>query len=560
MKPTWLAPAAMVVLLAALWLLVGPARLGGPVSLAITHGTSMEPMFSTGDLVFVRKADRAAAGDVILYGSDLTGQSILHRVIALTDSAHITRGDNNSWVDLERPAVGEIDGRYWFHLPRVGAWVSRLQSPRATGAFGGVFVAIIAMAASPPPPGSRRRHPLRVRGERRRAGWSLAIDRFAAGLLADTIMAALAVFLAAAIMWSGWVYSLPTKVSGTQSVLYAHTGTWSYSAEPSREVFLSTPGGGVMPNPLLQQTLTTGQPLFVATHPLVDFTFRYTVTGSALTVTGGRVRLLVLLRENVTGWRQEFELAPWTDFIGRTTELNAEVDLPQAMAIFTNLQEAVGLRGPVYAAVLVAEVELNGSVGDVEVADSFRPFATFRVDLPGVVRPLSAESVAQDAAAGIRVVADLPPDPFHQIDTRSVSVPTEEVRTMRVLFWDADIVTLRIVFAGVEAGTALTALGLYLLRRRSGRRGELFAIKARYGYLLVRTSYPPVDPDRRRPVEVQRFDELVAIAASRDEPVVYVETPAETSFFVVDLPNAIYSFVLPNPDEVVITDARALLN
>ncbi|MDA0269586.1 MAG: hypothetical protein O2919_00970 [Chloroflexi bacterium] len=71
-------------------------------------------------------------------------------------------------------------------------------------------------------------------------------------------------------------------------------------------------------------------------------------------------------------------------------------------------------------------------------------------------------------------------------------------------------------------------------------------IKARYGHVLIRSAYAPVDPAHRRGVTVSRIEELAALADSRHEPIIYVETPTETSFFVQDLPNSIYSFVLPN--------------
>ncbi len=550
MKAPSLAPIAAVALLAAIWLLAGPARLGGSVHIAVTQGISMEPMFSTGDMVFVRKATRAEVGDVILYRSDLTGQSILHRVIATSGEAYVTQGDNNSWVDLERPTSAELDGRYWFHLPGVGKWTNRLQSPKATGALGGVFMAVVAMAAMPPPtPTSRRRFRVRGPGGGGRGGWLLGAERFAASLYADTAMAATAVFLAAAIAGSGWVFSVSSTVPSSTTLPYAHSGTWEYSASPTVRQFLTTPDRSIIENPLLQQRLTTGQPLFVATHPVVDVTYRYVATGEALQSQGGRIRLFVVLREDVSGWRQELELMPWTPFTGGTTEVESQIDLRLAMSIFENLQQVVGLRGPLYAAVLTAEVEFHGTVGEYAVVDSFAPFVSFRVELPNVVRPLTAATAAQEAAAGILSNLNLPANPFQQIETRTVTVPTEVPRTMRLLMWDVQVSTMRVGFVVVESVAALFALSLWYLRRRSARHGEYFTIQARYGYLLVKTSFPPRDPDDRRAVEVTRFEELAALAESRDEPIVVVETPTEVSFFLLDLPNTLYTYVLPLPQE-----------
>lgn len=59
-----------------------------------TFGVSMRPMLKEGrdSVVIDPKTDRLVKGDVALYKRD--GKLVLHRVIKVTDSGYIIRGDN----------------------------------------------------------------------------------------------------------------------------------------------------------------------------------------------------------------------------------------------------------------------------------------------------------------------------------------------------------------------------------------------------------------------------------------------------------------------------------
>ena len=135
--------------LVALWSIAGPAQIGGPVSIAVTRGVSMEPVFSSGDLVLVRETNRVSTGDIILYRSEQTGQDVLHRVIAVSGDQYVVKGDNNGWVDEDRPTLADITGVYWGHMPGAGEWLSKLKSPVASAAFGGVFLVLFGISLPP---------------------------------------------------------------------------------------------------------------------------------------------------------------------------------------------------------------------------------------------------------------------------------------------------------------------------------------------------------------------------------------------------------------------------
>ena len=75
----------------------------GVRGIAIVEGKSMEPLFHTGDIVFLEKPDpsRIHRGTIIVYRTD--GRYIIHRVIKIYKYDHTTcyvvKGDNNPVPD-----------------------------------------------------------------------------------------------------------------------------------------------------------------------------------------------------------------------------------------------------------------------------------------------------------------------------------------------------------------------------------------------------------------------------------------------------------------------------
>lgn len=104
---------------------------------------SMEPTFSKGDLIFVKRSDKIAVGDIVVYQSGR--ELIVHRVIALDSDRVTTQGDANSVPDatFEHSAViGVVIG--W--IPRVGAVVSILKTPTACILILAVAVLLIELS------------------------------------------------------------------------------------------------------------------------------------------------------------------------------------------------------------------------------------------------------------------------------------------------------------------------------------------------------------------------------------------------------------------------------
>ena len=114
---------------AAAWWYVAPPPLGGSTSFVTVDGTSMLPKLRMSDLVALRPQHTYRMGDVVGYRSELIHRVVLHRIIAIHDGQYTFKGDNNSFVDPDRPTRSQLVGRLWLHLPTAGRLILQLHRP-----------------------------------------------------------------------------------------------------------------------------------------------------------------------------------------------------------------------------------------------------------------------------------------------------------------------------------------------------------------------------------------------------------------------------------------------
>ena len=78
----------------------------------IYTGSSMKPTFRSGHLLYVRPtAQELAVGDVIVFTDPLKKDHIVHRIVSITNTRLITRGDNNLHDDLVPVRLEEVVGK-----------------------------------------------------------------------------------------------------------------------------------------------------------------------------------------------------------------------------------------------------------------------------------------------------------------------------------------------------------------------------------------------------------------------------------------------------------------
>ena len=137
------AVAALAALLLA-WSFFAPAQLGGGTSYAIIVGNSMEPKLHRGDLAVVRAQSSYQPGDVVLYDSRELGTKVLHRIVRVEGSHFVLKGDNNYFLDAERPVAEQIVGSLWVSAPAVGRVTEWLREPLHSAILVGL-VTLIAL-------------------------------------------------------------------------------------------------------------------------------------------------------------------------------------------------------------------------------------------------------------------------------------------------------------------------------------------------------------------------------------------------------------------------------
>ena len=106
--------------------------MGDPLPMPFGYGAavvlsgSMEPTYSAGDLLIVKKTDHYQTGDIVVYQ---TGRNlVVHRIIDMNGETVTTQGDANNAPD-EPFAVSQIKGISVGSIPFVGTWFRILKTP-----------------------------------------------------------------------------------------------------------------------------------------------------------------------------------------------------------------------------------------------------------------------------------------------------------------------------------------------------------------------------------------------------------------------------------------------
>jgi signal peptidase len=116
-----------------------PVSLGGDASYAIVSGTSMNPVYHTGDVVVVHKHASYKVHDIVAYRvpkpSPQAGLEVIHRLVGGNGkTGWIVQGDNRTAPDQWHPKNSDIVGSAWVHLPSAGVVVRWAHSPLAIAA------------------------------------------------------------------------------------------------------------------------------------------------------------------------------------------------------------------------------------------------------------------------------------------------------------------------------------------------------------------------------------------------------------------------------------------
>ncbi|MDD5371489.1 MAG: signal peptidase I [Anaerolineaceae bacterium] len=101
---------------------------GFPIQVQVVLSDSMVPTLRTGDLLFVNTAYRNIQPNTIIsfyYG----GRTITHRIVGVTGSRIITKGDNNNTIDPWDVNVADVIGSPVVRLPYAGLLLKFIRQP-----------------------------------------------------------------------------------------------------------------------------------------------------------------------------------------------------------------------------------------------------------------------------------------------------------------------------------------------------------------------------------------------------------------------------------------------
>lgn len=88
---------------------------------------SMEPAFSPGDMLIIRRQEQYQVGDIVTYESE--GSFITHRLVERDGDTWVTKGDANNAPDGMPLREENLYGSVWLVIPKLGNAAIFLKSP-----------------------------------------------------------------------------------------------------------------------------------------------------------------------------------------------------------------------------------------------------------------------------------------------------------------------------------------------------------------------------------------------------------------------------------------------
>lgn len=428
----------------------------GPLAAVTTNGISMQPRISAGDLVIVGPASSYDVGDSAAYYSPMLDTVVLHRIVAVDGDHYVFQGDNNSWLDPEKPMVDDIVGKELLHIPQGGIWLERLTSPQALAAYTFLLLAGGAAAATTK---RQRRKERRTVSPRHRARPTTATAGLPPAL--RPVAAAVGALAVTGAALGGLSWTRPMLTTTTAESEATSTMDFSYTATvPESAAYDGT-------------TVTAPQPVFRALTDVVDVSYRYTGAPGTIAVAAEL--------STASGWSSTVPLSP-------EQPLSSEQD-------GTVRLELSALEARAAAAAAVTGIP----AGSLTV--TLAP--TITLDDGGEFAPTMAMSLDERA---------LRPSGELTAESAGTVTGTREVpATLSALGRQLDVTTARKASLVALLAAALGAAALAAVARLAGPVAEAERIRARHKALLL-----PVLPIALAPgrpvVDVPTMDALATLA------------------------------------------------
>ena len=488
-----------ITILAAVWGLIGPARLGGEVTPLVVSGTSMQPALEDGDLVLLRREERYEVGDIVAFVDPVLNDNItVHRVIAERDGYYQTQGDNRGTGDLHNPTSDEIIGRAWRRAPGLAG--AAIELTRARSIFlllvAGMAVGFASTGAAPSE-GERPRLPSRGRHAVRET-----LSRYSPVGLQLAIFGAL-------VLLAGIAVATAPLWRGTTEASFVSA---SYSVDSQL-----TYGGLVTVDGLYDDNLLAPPaPVYRSVTTHLPLRFRTEIASPseehAVDAVLGTHRITAVVAQGAD-WSRTLELASATGFVESGAVTNTSLNLDLVDGLIAEFEAASGASGR-YIFTITGESTVSARIRGEPIEGATESVLEFAIDDERLTFQGGVERLGGSAAGTIREPIEVP---------RQAAVP---------LFGDTPIENLVPVGIGgaVVGGVVLLAVAIATFRTRRDRPGG--PIRARLGRLLARTETAPRLP--LRIVEVEGIEDLTAVAEQRAGMVLELSSRHSLEYVVID--------------------------
>ncbi|MFN2149341.1 MAG: signal peptidase I [Anaerolineales bacterium] len=503
---------AILVLMAALWIILAPVQFGGQSSYVMVAGASMEPALHRGDLVVVRQEQTYEVGDIVTYHHPTIGP-IIHRIIARQGDRYLFKGDNNEWVDSYEPKADEIVGKEWIYLPGAANWLLKLRTPTGLALLS-LTIAMMLMTTfikkSSEPASGRKEET--VFNRERFAAWANNLDGlfFALGAVAF-----------AALLLGLFAFTRPLTVGVPADIPFEHHGQFEYHAGAPPSVY----DGG---------QLVTGDPVFHQLVSTFDLDFKYRLVSQFASNLHGTASMQLRVSDS-SGWRRTIELLPETEFSGPEAVLSTAVDLTPVLKLTQMLRERTSTERQGYSVDILPVIQISGLLEGLPFDDRFAPALTFQLDelelyLRNTSDPLHGNG-----------------DPLKPTTGGFLPRTQTQPATLSILGLDPTVETARWI-AGVGFGLGLAGmLGLWLVMRQISQRDRAAEIQLEYGPLLVEVEALELKRGMKQ-TDVRRIDDLAKLAERGGVMILHLEKDDE-HVYCVQLGETCYRYILLTPLE-----------
>lgn len=476
-----------------------PTQLGGAVTYVIVNGNSMEPGFFRGDLVLVRVEPAYGVGDAVVYQDPNMGSFVFHRIIRLELDHFILQGDNNSWLDSYQPIQGEIVGKLWVHIPKLGRAIEWVRVPLhmslTVGLMGGVLMFDMIKK---PSQRSKKEKKIPLGNFERMPEGALYVFGFLALL-----------FLVLGI----YSFTRPLHRSA-DNISYQQDGYYYYSATGTPGVYDT-------------DVVRSGEPVFPKLTCFLNIGHTYSVTGGHLQGISGTHAMSARIMDEQSGWSRTIPLNTETSFVGNSYFTMATLDLCQIESLVNLVEQEAGLNQTAYTLEISANAAFTASVGGAQISDSFSPRLVFKYDK--VHFYLFTDKSQSD-------------DPLRSSKQGMAGSAASQPNTISILGLKPAVWIIRVVSLIGFAFSLLGLIGTGMNVYRTASQSQDALIRLKYGGMLVDVYEQNLAPSSSV-IDVATMDDLARLAERQGTMILHM-TRNFLHYYFVQSNGTTYRYVI----------------